>query len=78
MFIDALTPRAPVPSTKPQAEHTSLPRLGTSAAQADLHARVHGDGSSCPVCLLRVNAPAGPMPDPVSARAALLAWLRLR
>lgn len=64
MFIDALTPAEPPPATGPVSEHNAGPRLGISAAQNDVHARVHGDGSACPVCLLRVQSGAVPLPLP--------------
>ncbi len=66
MFIDALTPIEPPPPTGPVSEHNGGPKLGVSAAQADLHARVHGDGTSCPVCQLRVITATGALPLPAS------------
>jgi hypothetical protein len=66
MFIDALTPREPVPTVTPQLEHGGV-HLGITAAGNDVHARVHGDGSRCPVCLGQVSSPRGAFPDPVSA-----------
>lgn len=62
MFIDAHTPVEPPPPTGPVSEHNSGPKLGISAAQFDVHARVHGDGTSCPVCQMRVIAASGPLP----------------
>jgi len=66
MFIDALTPHEPVASTDPKSEHGEA-HLGTSAAEVDAHARVHGDGTNCPVCKLQVSSPRGPLPNPVAA-----------
>jgi hypothetical protein len=62
MFIDALTPAEPPPPIGPVSEHDSGPKLGISAAQNDLHVRVHGDGTACPVCLMRVQTAQGPLP----------------
>jgi hypothetical protein len=67
MFIDALTPHEPVPTTKPQTEHGVHPHLGTSSATNDLHARVHGDGTHCPICMAQINRPAGAFPNPALA-----------
>lgn len=69
MFIDALTPHEPVPTTVPKPEHETS-RLGTTAAEADAHARVHGDGSTCPICRLQVSSPQGPLPNPAAAVVA--------
>ncbi len=75
MFIDALTPAEPPPPLGPVSEHNAGPRLGISAAQDDVHARVHGDGSNCPVCMLRVQsgAVALPVPSPELMRQAMRA-----
>lgn len=79
MFIDALTPREPVPTTDPKAEHGAAnPHLGTSAAEVDVHARVHGDGTACPICQLQVSNPRGAFPNPAaSVIAAVGALLHL-
>lgn len=73
MFIDALTPAEPAYTTAPKQEHSSTPRLGTSSANVDLHMRVHGDGSACPVCQMRVINPTGSLPDPAGVLDAQLA-----